>query len=327
MFFPSFCQKQGRQQLCISNFFVSHVYQPPACATQNSKTFIISELEHSYLSWVSAESMLRKVRTVLHHLFFFITIYQSENKSFLKKYCLTPFSQVLSSFYSSVNHRWRRATWREVVMEAAAKPQHTGEACWPTNCKHGSQNDSGYADDVKIHPKSFWVISTPAVKMICLTIETLGLDLIQQTCSRSTSTISSTPPRHGDIWPRGGSDERRSALAFILSPGLHTDWEVTRWDSSIGPLPHQPIGGWRRPLPLTQHLSPLRTEHLSFLFVLSYYYYQGNFQLSSLTRRQRRRPGSQSGFHTTFLTGGGVGGQGEGEGGSHVRLGLSAVLF
>lgn len=44
-------------------------------------------------------------------------------------------------------------------------------------------------------------------------------------------------------------------------------------------------GGWRRPLPLTQHLSPLRTEHLSFLFVLSYYYYQGNFQLSSLTRQ------------------------------------------
>lgn len=69
-------------------------------------------------------------------------------------------------------------------------------------------------------------------------------------------------------------------------------------------------GGWRRPLPLTQHLSPLCTEHLSFLFVLSYYYYQGNFQLSSLTRRQRRRPGSQSGFHTTFLTGGGVGGLG-----------------
>lgn len=74
-------------------------------------------------------------------------------------------------------------------------------------------------------------------------------------------------------------------------------------------------GGWRRPLPLTQHLSTLRTEHLSFLFVLSYYYYQGNFQLSSLTRRQRRRPGSQSGFHTTFLTGGGVGGLGGGGGG------------
>lgn len=45
-------------------------------------------------------------------------------------------------------------------------------------------------------------------------------------------------------------------------------------------------GGWRRPLPLTQHLSPLRSEHLSFLFVLSYYYYQGNFQLSSSTRQQ-----------------------------------------
>lgn len=99
------------------------------------------------------------------------------------------------------------------------------------------------------HPKSFWVISTPAVKMICLTIETLGLDLIQQTCSRSTSTISSTLPRHGDIWPRGGSDERCSALAFILSPGLHTDWEVTRWDSGIGPLPHQPISGWRLAAP------------------------------------------------------------------------------
>lgn len=45
-------------------------------------------------------------------------------------------------------------------------------------------------------------------------------------------------------------------------------------------------GGWRRPLPLTQHLSPLRSERLSFLFVLSYYYYQGNFQLSTSTRQQ-----------------------------------------
>lgn len=87
-------------------------------------------------------------------------------------------------------------------------------------------------------------------------------------------------------------------------------------------------GGWRRPLPLTQHLSPLRTEHLSFLFVLSYYYSQGNFELSSLPRRQRRRPGSQSGFHTTFLTGGGVGGQGGVGGGSprQTRLISCALL-
>lgn len=45
-------------------------------------------------------------------------------------------------------------------------------------------------------------------------------------------------------------------------------------------------GGWRRPLPLTQHLSPRRSERLSFLFVLSYYYYQGNFQLSTSARQQ-----------------------------------------
>lgn len=45
-------------------------------------------------------------------------------------------------------------------------------------------------------------------------------------------------------------------------------------------------GGWPRSLPLTQHLSPLRSQHLSFLFVLSYYYYQGNFRLSLSPRQQ-----------------------------------------
>lgn len=88
--------------------------------------------------------------------------------------------------------------------------------------------------------------------------------------------------------------------------GLHTDWKVTVWDSSIDPLPHQPTKKhWLRPLPLTQHLSPLHTERLSFLFALSYYYYQGNFEVARWHSEFHCLSMMAAGFHSTFLTGGG----------------------
>lgn len=90
--------------------------------------------------------------------------------------------------------------------------------------------------------------------------------------------------RHGDIWPGGGSDNRCS---IYLQDSTQIEKSPDDTAVSARCLFSQSVaGGWRRPLPLTQHLSPLRSEHLSFLFVLSYYYYQGNFRLSSSTRQQ-----------------------------------------
>lgn len=61
--------------------------------------------------------------------------------------------------------------------------------------------------------------------------------------------------------------------------------KVTVWESSIDPLPHHPTKNTRCAPTLWLSIFHFCTLRLSFLFVLSYYYYQGNFSSHPLTQR------------------------------------------
>lgn len=80
-----------------------------------------------------------------------------------------------------------------------------------------------------------------------------------------------------DIW-RGGSDERHSAPVLSRTPHRLKSNRMRRQYRPVTSSANQKT--LAAPPPLTQHLSPLRTERLSFLFALSYYYYQGNFEVA-----------------------------------------------
>lgn len=84
-----------------------------------------------------------------------------------------------------------------------------------------------------------------------------------------------------DIW-RKASDKTHSASVLLrISHRL----KVTVWESSIDPLPHHPTKNTRCAPTLWLSIFHFCTLRLSFLFVLSYYYYQGNFSSHPLTQR------------------------------------------
>lgn len=75
--------------------------------------------------------------------------------------------------------------------------------------------------------------------------------------------------------------------------------------SSADPLPHHRSKNSLRAPTLWLSIFHFCTLRLSFLFVRSYYYYQGNFCRQPLTQRVPLPHHHDAGFHTTFLTGGG----------------------
>lgn len=108
------------------------------------------------------------------------------------------------------------------------------------------------------------------------------------------------PAAQIDIWQKGSDGTHSTSM---LSKIPHR-FKVTVWESSLDLLPHH----WAKKPQCTPtlwlcifHFCTLR---LSFLFVLSYYYYQGNFWSHPLTQQVPLSHIMMTGFNSTFLCGG-----------------------